>query len=34
MCIPPINEDSKKHFETLRELAEKLNLSDKYGHEP
>jgi len=28
MCIPPINEDSKKHFETLRELAEKLNLSE------
>ena len=28
MCIPPINEDSKKHFETLRELAKKLNLNE------
>ena len=28
MCIPPINEDSKKHFETLRELSKKLNLSE------
>ena len=28
MCIPPINEDSKKHYETLRELAKKLNLRE------
>ena len=28
MCIPPINEDSKKHFETLRELAKKLSLRE------
>ena len=28
MCIPPINEDSKKHFETLRELADKLNIRE------
>ena len=28
MCIPPINEDSKKHFETLRELAKTLNLKE------
>ena len=28
MCIPPINEDSIKHFETLRELAKKLNLNE------
>ena len=28
MCIPPINEDSIKHFETLRELAKKLDLKE------
>ena len=28
MCIPPINEESKKHFEILRELAKKLNLRE------
>ena len=28
MCIPPINEDSIKHFEILRELAKQLNLSE------
>tara|TARA_B100000963_G_scaffold295498_1_gene266407 strand:- start:445 stop:1080 length:636 start_codon:yes stop_codon:yes gene_type:complete len=28
MCIPPVNEDSKKHFEILRELAKKFNLSE------
>ena len=28
MCIPPVNEDSIKHFEILRELAKKLNLNE------
>ena len=28
MCIPPINEDSKKHFKILYELAQKLNLKE------
>ena len=28
MCIPPVDEDSKKHFEILRELAKQLNLSE------
>ena len=28
MCIPPVEEDSKKHFEILRELSKKLNLSE------
>ncbi len=28
MCIPPINEDSKKHFEVLRELSKKLYLKE------
>lgn len=28
MCIPPINEDSKKHFEVLRELSKKLHLKE------
>ena len=27
MCIPPLNEDSKKHFLTLSELAKKFDLS-------
>ena len=27
MCIPPINEDPKKHFSTLSELAKNFNLS-------
>ena len=28
MCIPPVEEDSKKHFEILRELSKKLNLNE------
>lgn len=28
MCIPPFEEDSKKHFEILRELSKKINLSE------
>jgi len=28
MCIPPVEEDSKKHFEILRELSIKLNLKE------
>tara|TARA_B100000963_G_scaffold333520_1_gene325915 strand:+ start:5638 stop:6273 length:636 start_codon:yes stop_codon:yes gene_type:complete len=28
MCIPPINDDSRKHFEILRELAKQLRLSE------
>ena len=27
MCIPPLNEDPKKHFSTLAELAKNFNLS-------
>ena len=27
MCIPPLNEDPKKHFTTLAELAKNFNLS-------
>ena len=27
MCIPPINEDSRKHFLLLAELAKNFNLS-------
>ena len=27
-CIPPVDEDSKKHFEILRELSKKLNLNE------
>ncbi len=27
MCIPPINEDPKRHFSTLAELAKNFNLS-------
>ena len=27
MCIPPLNEDSKKHFLTLRDIAKNFNLS-------
>ncbi len=27
MCIPPLNEDPKKHFLTLAEIAENFNLS-------
>ena len=28
MCIPPVDEDSKKHFEILCELSKKLNLNE------
>ncbi len=28
MCIPPINQDSKKHFEILRDLAKQFELSE------
>ncbi len=28
MCIPPINQESKKHFEILRELAKQFKLSE------
>jgi pyridoxal phosphate enzyme (YggS family) len=27
MCIPPLNEDPKKHFLTLRDIAKNFNLS-------
>ena len=26
MCIPPIDEDPKKHFHIINELTEKFNL--------
>ena len=28
MCIPPMNEDSKKHFEILRDLAKQFQLCE------
>lgn len=28
MCIPPINEEPKKHFHLLKELAKEFNLSE------
>ena len=28
MCLPPIESNSKKHFEMLKKVAEKLNLKD------
>jgi hypothetical protein len=28
MCIPPVDEPAKKHFEILCELSKKLNLSE------
>ena len=27
MCLPPINEDPRKHFIKLRDLAKKFNLN-------
>ena len=28
MCIPPIDQDHKKHFETLRELSVNLGIKE------
>ncbi|MEL0242198.1 MAG: YggS family pyridoxal phosphate-dependent enzyme [Pelagibacteraceae bacterium] len=28
MCIPPVDDDSKKHFEILRELSNELSLNE------